>query len=364
MRVFKALLIFLLAGLLTYNTRVLFDLSDRVAKIEKKLGGPRAVAATQKAVVDQVRRSVVRIIGGESSGSGFAVQADGYILTNFHVIEFEPSPKVIMPDNTFQTASVIMADKDADLAVVKIDKDLPVLTPADLSKLESADELLAIGYPLSGGLPGESSVKRGVLSARRVDKDETEFLETDMTLIDGMSGGPMVNIYGEVVGINTMGLYGMGIAISSDTIKKKWSPMLHAKDPLKDVQRVVFEPNKNALEAVRCFYNYLKCRKLEKAFGQLSGNFVRGYSFEDWSRGYALLLDTTVVKIWPDPKIANRIWVKLSTRDLAAEGRVQGKCFEGYWDVRQINGRWLLWQPRIREIQDPDEAWFEEEKGT
>ena len=347
-------------GVTAFGFYTILSLKNRINKIETKLGGPRKVASDQKAVVEKVRRSVVRIIGGESSGSGFAIQKGGYILTNFHVIEFEPSPKIVLPDNTFETASVIMADKDADLAVVKINKDLPILLMADLKKLESAEELLAIGYPLSGDLPGESSVKKGLLSARRKDKTGMEYLETDMTLISGMSGGPMVNIFGEVVGINTMGLSGMGVAISADSIRKKWSQMYHSKDSLKDVQRVIFTPNKNALEAVRCFYNYLRCRNLEKAFVLLSDNFVHGYSFEHWAKGYAPLLNTTVIKIWPDEKTANRIRIKLHTRDLGEEGMVVDKLFEGYWDVRKMDGKWLLWHPKIHEVKEPDEKWFEQ----
>jgi len=151
-------------------------------------------------------------------------------------------------------------------------------------------------------------------------------------------------------------LGGMGIAVSSDSILKKCSQMLASKEPLKDVHKTVFEPDKNSLEAVRAFYNYLKARKLEKAFELLSDNFVRGYSFEHWARGYQPLLDTSIVMIKPDKKIADRIHVKLSTKDLA-DDEIVYKYFEGYWDVRQVDGKWLLWQPGIKEVKDPDEKW-------
>jgi hypothetical protein len=178
-------------------------------------------------------------------------------------------------------------------------------------------------------------------------------------MIPGISGGPMVNICGDVVGINTAGLVlgGMGIAISADSIKEKYRQMAASKDPLKDVKKTVFQPDKNALEAVRAFYNYLKARKLEKAFELLSQNFIRGYSFEEWAWGYRPLLDTTIIIIKPDKKITNRINVKLSTKDLV-DDEIVYKYFEGYWDVRQINGKWLLWKPRIREVKDPEQDWF------
>ncbi|OGW77325.1 MAG: hypothetical protein A3C51_04045 [Omnitrophica bacterium RIFCSPHIGHO2_02_FULL_46_20] len=356
----KAFLTIFLVGAVAYTGYEVSRLSDRIQKIENKLGGPRKIACTEKEAVEKVRRSVVRVVGGESEGSGFAISKGGLILTNFHVIESEPSPKIVLPDNTFETGQVIMADKDADLAVIKISKDLPALKLARLDAISPAEEVFSIGYPLGGSLPGEASVTRGSFSRFIKDKkNDVLYLNTDMTFVPGISGGPMVNISGDVVGINTAGLLlgGLGTAITSDSIREKCRQMSTSKDSLKDVKKTVFQPNKNALETVRAFYNYLKIRRLEKAFELLSDNFIRGYSFEQWSYGYRPLLDTTIVYIKPDKKIDNRINVKLSTKDLV-DNEIIYKYFEGYWDVRQINGTWLLWKPRIREVENLEEEWF------
>lgn len=356
----KIFLVIFLVGIFAYTGYEISRLSNRIQKIENKLGGPKKIACNERDTVEKVRHSVIRVVGGDGEGSGFAIQKGGFILTNFHVIASEPDPKVILPDNTFETGQVIMADKDADLAVIKIKKDLPPLSLARLGGVNPAEEILAIGYPLGGSLPGESSVIRGSFSRCAKDKKNgIQYLQTDMTMVSGISGGPMVNICGEVVGINTSGLLlgGMGMAISSDSIIEKYRQMLASKGSLKDVRKTVFEPNKNALEAVRAFYNYLKARRLEKAFELLSDNFVGGYSFEQWAWGYRPLLDTSIVMINPDKIIINRIKVKLSSKDLI-DDEIAYKYFEGYWDVRQINGKWLLWKPRIKEIQDPDRDWF------
>jgi len=360
----KPLLIIYLVGMVIciviYACCEVSKLYDRIQKIENKLGGAKKIACTEKETVNKVRRSVVRVVGGESEGSGFVIQKGGLILTNFHVIESEPNPKVILPDNTFETAQVIMADKDADLAVIKINKNLPALRLSHLDDMNPVEEVLSIGYPLGGDLPGEASVTRGSFSRFIKDtKNGVKYLNTDMTMVPGVSGGPMVNIYGEVVGVNKAGLVlgGMAMAISSDSIREKCREMSAAKDPLKDVKKIVFEPNKNALEAVRCFYNYLKARRLEMAFELLSDNFIRGYSFEHWAQGYRPLLDTTIVIIKRDKKITNRVNVKLSTKDLV-DNEITYKYFEGYWDVRQVNGKWLLWKPKIKEVKDPEEDWF------
>lgn len=350
------ILIGLVCGLVYTNIQV-SKTNTRLEKIEGKLGGSERISCKEKESIEKVRQSVVRIIGGEAEGSGFAIKSGGLILTNFHVIEFEPSPKVILPDNSFESAEVLMADKNADLAIIKIGKELPVISWGEPTELEPAEELLAIGFPLGGQLSGEASVNKGSLSGRRRSKDVgIEYLQTDTTLNPGVSGGPMINICGEVVGINTAGLSGLGLGISADSIKQKWLEMATAEDPLADVQRIDFNPEKSSLEAVRAFYNYLKARKLEKAFDLLSDNFKKGYDFDYWRKGYEPLLDTTVIKIEDDKDSKNRVLIKLSTKDLV-EDEIVYKYFEGYWDVKEVDGRWLLWDPEIKEV-DPDFMWF------
>jgi len=358
---FVRLLIFiaLITGVVISFNRI-NTIDKRLERIEAKLGGSKKITCNEKESIEKVRQSIVRIIGGESEGSGFAIKSGGLILTNFHVIEFEPSPKVVLPDNTFQTAEVIIADKNADLAIVKIDRDLPTISWGNPQELDPAEELLAIGFPLGGQLSGEASVNKGSLSGRRRSKDVgVEYLQTDATLTPGVSGGAMINVCGEVVGINTAGLSGLGLAISADSIKQKWLEMATAKDSLKDVQRITFDPGKSPLEAVRAFYNYLKARKLEKAFDLLSDNFKKGYNFDYWKSGYEPLLDTTVIKIEDDNDKKDRVTIKLSTKDLV-DDEIVYKYFEGFWDVKNFDGKWLLWDPEIKEVKDPDFLWLYE----
>ena len=155
---FGIILIVLLISTVYYLRSEIKVLGSRLDRIENKLGGSEKIGCREKESIEKVRRSVVRIIGGESEGSGFAISPGGLILTNFHVIEFEPSPKVVLPDNTFETAEVQMVDKNADLAIIKISKDLPVISWGEPSELDPAEELLAIGFPLGGQLSGEASV--------------------------------------------------------------------------------------------------------------------------------------------------------------------------------------------------------------
>lgn len=342
-----------------YQREQIGALEQRLGLIETRLGGPDKISCNEKDSIEKVTQSVVRIVGGEAEGSGFAIQSDGLILTNFHVIEFEPSPKVIFSDNTFETGEIVMADKNADLAIIKVTRKLPAISWGVPAELAPADELLAIGFPLGGQLVGDASVNKGSLSGRRRSKDVgVEYLQTDITLTPGVSGGPMINICGEVVGINTAGLAGLGLAISSDSIKQKWLEMSASKDSLADIKEVVFDDTESADFAVATFYNYLKVRKLEKAYEILSDRYKAGISFGTWKKGYEPLLDTTVIKIENDEEVENRVRIKLSTKDLV-EDEIVYKYFEGYWDVRLIDGKWRLWDPEIKEVE-PDFFWFYE----
>ena len=350
--------IFIFSGILLFFYQSNRNLNNRVSLLEKRLGGTATLSCNVADTIKTVRKSVVRIIGGEAEGSGYVVAPSGYVITNFHVIEFEPSPKVIFPDNTFETAQIVGGDKNADIAILKISKALPFVKWGTSSTLQPAEELLAIGFPLGGDLQGEASVNKGYLAGRRSSKDiGISYIQTDATLNPGVSGGPMVNICGDVEGMNTAGLSGLGLAISSESIQEKMDGILSATDPLKDVTKLTFDPNKSPLDAVNSFYNYLKVRNLEKAFSLLSDNFKNGHGFAYWKQGYSSLLDSTVVSSANEPNKDNFVHIKLMTKDLVGDQLVY-KYFEGTWEVRKVNGNWLLWNGNIKEVKNPGYDWF------
>ncbi len=337
------------------------DLQTRLDGIENKLGGSEKIAWNQTDTVNKVRASVVRVIAGETEGTGVAIGVPGYIVTNFHVIQFDPNPKIIYPDHTFETAEVIMADKDADLAIIAISREMPTLLDVESSKLDPAEELLAIGFPLGGRIGGEPSVSKGLFAGERYDrKNGVKYLQTDMTLIHGMSGGPLVNIGGEVVGILTSAFDegGLGLAISTESLSEIIDKMGDVENPLKDLKRIEFKPNQNAYETVNAFYNYLKARRLDKAFGLLSENFAKPDTYEHWKHGYAPMLDVVIVSIYPDMDIKDRVRVKLATKDYIDE-QIQYHHFEGYWDVRSIDGQLKLWDPEIKRVPNANNAWYD-----
>lgn len=159
-------------------------------------------------------------------GSGIVYSADGYILTNAHVIADATSLKVILSDGTTYEATVVGSDTLTDLAVIKIDATgLTAATFGSSEDLRVADKVIAIGNP--GGYEFNSSVTIGYVSAlnRAIVNTSTgytmEFIQTDAAINPGNSGGALVNQYGQVVGINSAkisatGYEGLGFAIPSD----------------------------------------------------------------------------------------------------------------------------------------------------
>lgn len=142
--------------------------------------------------------------GYTSLGSGFLIDPQGYIVTNSHVIDGANEIIVKTSDNTQYNAQIIGADKMTDLALIKIDseKSFPFVKIGNSDELKVGDWILAIGNPF--GLGG--SVTAGIVSAKSRDIDAgsyDNFIQTDASINQGSSGGPMFNMSGEVVGVNT-----------------------------------------------------------------------------------------------------------------------------------------------------------------
>jgi serine protease Do len=156
------------------------------------------------------------------AGSGFIITPDGYILTNAHVVADAQDVTVRLTDRREFQAKVIGADSRTDVAVVKIDAaNLPTTRIGDPSRLQTGEWVLAIGSPF--GL--ENSATAGIVSAtsRSVGGDSSlPFIQTDVAVNPGNSGGPLFNMQGEVVGINSMifsssgGYMGLSFAIPID----------------------------------------------------------------------------------------------------------------------------------------------------
>ncbi len=181
--------------------------------------GPSVVMVTTTSTVNTFFGNSLQ----QGSGSGIIISADGYIITNNHVVENAQIVKVIQSDGTEYGATVIGADAKTDIAVLKIEPEesLTVAVMGDSDKLQVGEIAIAIGNPLGTQLTG--TVTQGVISAvnRTVEASTNTYvnlIQTDAAINQGNSGGALVNGYGEVVGINTVkyaasGVEGIGFAI-------------------------------------------------------------------------------------------------------------------------------------------------------
>lgn len=182
-------------------------------------------------------------------GSGFVISSDGYIVTNNHVIENADEITIEFEENDPLIAELIGRDPNTDLAVLKVDSPTPLkyVRFADSDEAEVGDWVIAIGNPLGFG----GSVSAGIISARNRDINQgsyDDFIQTDAAINQGNSGGPLFNLRGEVVGVNTAiispsgGSIGIGFSIPANLAKRVSSQLREYGEPRRSWLGVNIQP--------------------------------------------------------------------------------------------------------------------------
>ena len=214
------------------TVRVVTNSKTQVVEMEDPFGDffdpfgffGRGQGGTQRRQVQTPKR--------QGSGSGVIISADGYVVTNNHVVDGADEITVILTDNREFSARIIGTDANTDLALIKVDgKNLPAISIGDSQKLKIGEWVLAIGNPFSIG----TTVTAGIVSAKARSMagqgsasvtSVQSFIQTDAAINRGNSGGALVNTSGELVGINSMlysetGSYsGYGFAIPTSIMNK------------------------------------------------------------------------------------------------------------------------------------------------
>ncbi len=181
--------------------------------------------------IDAVVSISCTLRGGSSTGTGVVLSEDGYIITNAHVVEDATEISVLVANESACPATLVGVDTLSDLAVLRVQAtDLTAAEFGDSSALQVGDSVVAIGDPLGVELRG--TMTNGIVSA--INRDVSTggrtmtLIQTNAALNSGNSGGPLLNCYGQVIGINTMkigdymssaGVEGLGFAIPSTTVK-------------------------------------------------------------------------------------------------------------------------------------------------
>lgn len=180
-----------------------------VAKQEIVSSTPaKRVALSNVNIIKKVKPATVYIETVKGAGSGMIINTNGYILTNAHVVWDVSVAKIKLSDGKSLSAEVIGRDEIVDLAILKIvGSGFSKVTLGDSDNVVQGDDVFTLGYPF--GLEGDVSFKEGTIS-RRISDGNATYLETSAEIHPGNSGGPLVNKYGEIVGINSAS-YGQSI---------------------------------------------------------------------------------------------------------------------------------------------------------
>ncbi len=190
---------------------------------------PAPLPGTLAGVIAKADRAVVTIAslleGDERGyGSGTLIRDDGVVVTNYHVVGDARRITVAIPGHGLRRAQVVAVDPERDLALLKVSgRDLPYL-PLARRPVSAGDDVIAIGSPM--GL--SHTVTKGIISATRRIRDGVDYLQTDVSVNPGNSGGPLLNATGEVVGINTLilreseavALTGLNFAVSVPYVRE------------------------------------------------------------------------------------------------------------------------------------------------
>jgi serine protease Do len=243
---------------ITYNASTVTTSATKdglsAVEIAKKVS-PAVVGVSVKSIV---RNNYSFITEQDGIGSGFIINEEGYILTNYHVISGAQQVKVILSDGTEVNAKVINYDSEQDIAVIKITDNIKVpgvVELGDSSQVQSGEDVIAIGNPL--GKEFSSSVTKGIVSNanRKLQTDDgkqVSYIQTDAAISPGNSGGPLINSRGQVIGINAAkkvgeGVEGIGFSIPINTVKERLDalskPILKLGISVRDVDAATAKAN-------------------------------------------------------------------------------------------------------------------------
>ena len=179
-------------------------------------------------IVRRTQPGLVHIDVPTGSGSGFVIDAEGYIITNAHVVQEHSTVTAKFVDGAEYTGTVVGKDEKIDLACIRIANAGPLspLPLGDSDAIPVGEDVLAMGYPLADLLGGSPTVTRGIVSGKQRDE-----IQTDAAINPGNSGGPLVDPHGFVIGVNTSviesvggrNITGIGFAIPSNVVKERFA---------------------------------------------------------------------------------------------------------------------------------------------
>ena len=154
-------------------------------------------------VIERIQDGVVQVTAGSGSGSGFIIDEGGVVVTNEHVVRGRRTVGIWLTNGRRYEGEVLARDSTADLALVQIESNqrFHAIVVGNPDDARVGDEVLALGFPLAGKIGNSLTVTRGIISSKRT-VDGVNLLQTDAAINPGNSGGPLINEYGQVIGVN------------------------------------------------------------------------------------------------------------------------------------------------------------------
>ena len=219
----KYMVIGIIAGGISYLIFTKESVSIKITETSEN--NPIIIKSSYNDIYNYVKDSVVTINTDLGRGSGVIVTNDGHIVTNEHVIKGAKNIKIITADNISYPAKIVGVDSITDIALLKSNYFGRALTFSDSSKVKIGDIVLAIGNPFGVGQTLTQGIISRTNSGHITENPLDEFLQSDAAINPGNSGGAMVNLSGDLIGINTMNLSmgggsdGIGLAVPSNLVR-------------------------------------------------------------------------------------------------------------------------------------------------
>ncbi len=211
-------LVILIQATQTENQQELQDLKQELESDIKEI---KVESADFSAIVQDILESVVSVVTDKGQGSGVFLRTSGYIVTNEHVIRGMKSIGILTYDGEWHSVRLVGFDSDSDVALLQIEQQYPHLQTLDSDDIQVGEKVIALGNP--SGL--SFTVTEGIVSAvnRVVSSNNIGYIQTDVPISPGSSGGPIVNKEGKIIGITNFkisrtGFEGLGFAIPSNVV--------------------------------------------------------------------------------------------------------------------------------------------------
>ncbi|MFH1275723.1 MAG: trypsin-like peptidase domain-containing protein [Candidatus Woesearchaeota archaeon] len=206
-------------GLSGELAQVKIENQEQLGQLESQITKLKSQNEDFSSIIENSIPAVVSVRTNLGSGSGFLISNDGYIVTNYHVIQGASAAAIVTSDGEQHRVYLIGNNPNADIAVLKIEGDFSYLRFGNSNNINVGEKVIAVGNP--GGL--DFSVTQGIVSAvNRLDADGNNFVQIDVAINPGNSGGPLINLEGKVIGVNTKKIEsfeGVGFAISSNQVE-------------------------------------------------------------------------------------------------------------------------------------------------